>query len=182
MRDEDPDNRIGDLIRYGIVVSRDLMAGTINCTIGDIETGPIPWLHAAAGDTGSWSPPGLQEQVLILCPEGDPKGAIAMRGVSYNARPRVGNSERELFKFADNAVIAYDPVAHKLEAVLPDGATVSIIAPGGVTIDADVRITGNLQVDGDMHADGDVKADTVSLKTHKHSGVQSGAAQTGAPV
>lgn len=181
MRDDDPNDTIGGLIRYGIVASVDLAAARITVTIGDIETQPVRWLHGPHGATRVWSPPSAGEQVLLICPEGDIEGAIALRGVSFQSFPPVGDSTRELIKFEDGAVIAYDPDAHALEAVLPDGATVSIVAPGGVTIDADVRITGNLQVDGEIHADGDIVADAISLKSHKHGGVQGGAAKTAVP-
>lgn len=181
MRDDDPHGTIGGLIRYGIVASVDLAAARVTVTIGEIETQPVRWLHGSHGETRFWSPPSVGEQVLLFCPEGDIEGGIALRGVSYNAFPPAGDSTRELIKFGDGAVIAYDPQSHKLEAVLPDGATVSIVAPGGVTIDADVRITGDLQVDGRIHADGDIVADAISLKTHKHGGVQAGGGKTAVP-
>ncbi len=181
MRDEAPHDTIGGMIRYAKVASVDYATARVTLTIGDIETQPLRWIHGAHGQTRTWSPPSEGEQVLLLCPEGDIEGGIALRGVSYDAFPPAGDSTRELIKFGDGAVIAYDPESHKLEAVLPDGATVSIAAPGGVTIDADVRITGDLQADGDIHADGDIVADDISLKSHKHGGVQGGAAKTGAP-
>lgn len=181
MRDDDPQNTIGGLIRYGTVASIDLAAARIKVTIGDIETQPVRWLHGAHGNTRVWSPPAVGEQVLLVCPEGDIEGGIALRGVSFDSFPPAGDSTRELIQFGDGAVIAYDPENHALEAVLPDGATVRIVAPGGVTIDADVRITGDLQVDGQIHADGDIVADAISLKSHKHGGVQVGAAKTAVP-
>lgn len=188
MRDDNPNDLIGQLIRFGTVKTVDLSAAKVTVTIGDIETQPIRWLHGAAGGTSSWSPPTVGEQVVVFTPEGDIGHAFALRGIHFDDFPAAGDSKRELIKFDDGAVIAYDPEAHKLEAVLPDGATVSIVAPGGVTIDADVRITGDLQVDGKIHADsnveadGDVKAGNISLTHHKHPGVQAGASQTQEPV
>ncbi|MBX9860647.1 MAG: phage baseplate assembly protein V [Sphingomonas sp.] len=169
------------MIRYATVASVDHGQARVTLKVGDIETQKVRWLHGAHGETRTWSPPSEGEQVLLLCPEGDIEGGIALRGVSYDAFPPAGDSKRELIKFGDGAVIAYDPESHKLEAVLPDGATVSVVAPGGVTIDADVRITRDLQVDGRIHADGDIVADAISLKSHKHGGVQGGVAKTGAP-
>lgn len=181
MREDDPHGTIGELIRYGTIVSVDHATARVTVRFGEIETHAIRWLHGAHGATRAWSPPSVGEQVIVLAPEGDIKAAIALRGVSFANFPPAGDSTRELMQFGDGAVIAYDPENHALEAVLPDGATVSIVAPGGVTIDADVRITGDLQVDGNIHADGDIVADAISLQKHKHGGVQPGAAKTAMP-
>lgn len=187
MRDDDPNHLIGELIRFATVESVDLAAARITVRIGDIVTQQIRWLHGAAGATASWSPPTAGEQVLVFAPEGDIGHAIALRGVHFDDFPAAGDSKRELVKFADGAVLAYDPEAHKLEAVLPAGATVSIVAPGGVTIDADVRITGDVTVDGKIQASGQIASDDdvigagKSLKSHKHTGVQTGSGVSGAP-
>lgn len=57
------------------------------------------------------------------------------------------------------------------------GVTMAIKAGGTIDLTCD-----KLTVTGDIEAQGDVKAGSISLKTHKHGGVQAGAAQTGAPV
>lgn len=181
MRDEDPNSLIGELIRFATVENVDLAGARIVVRIGDIVTQPIRWLHGAAGATASWSPPAVGEQVLVFAPEGDIGHAIALRGVHFDDFPAAGDSSRELIRFADGAVLAYDPDAHKLEAVLPAGGTVSIVAPGGVTIDADVRITGDVTVSGKVTADDDVIGGGKSLKSHKHTGVQTGSGVSGAP-
>ncbi|MDE1905304.1 MAG: hypothetical protein KGH75_02480 [Rhodospirillales bacterium] len=65
----------------------------------------------------------------------------------------------------------------------PAGHVVNIVAPGGVTITAPtVHITGNVQVDQTLTSTIDVVGGGKSLKTHVHSGVQSGTSNTGAPV
>ncbi len=71
-----------------------------------------------------------------------------------------------------------------LKVAMPSGATVTIAADGKVTIKA----IGTLAVDapkatftGDVEAQGDVKAGSISLRGHRHGGVQGGAGQTGTP-
>lgn len=123
---------------------------------------------------------------MVLSPDGDIAGAIAMRGLDCDSFPPIGDPDRELVQFSDGAVVAYNPDTHALEAVLPDGATVAITAPGGVTLVADVRIKGNLDVDGDVRArtvtgDTDVVGAGKSLKGHKHVGVAAGSAVSGVP-
>ncbi len=186
MHEDDPSDRIGELIRYGTVDSVDLATGKCTIKIGDIITQPVRWAHGAAGGSGGtsiWAPPIVGEQVILLAPEGDVTAAIALTGVHSDANPPAGNSARALIRFADGALIAYDPEAHLLDVTLPDGATVNIVATGGVTIDAEtVTITGDLQVGGKITADGDVTGEGTSLHNHKHTGVTPGAAQTGKPA
>lgn len=181
MRDDDISGRLGELIRYGTIASVDLAHGKCTVKIGDIVSQPVRWLHGAAGTTGSWSPPSVGEQVLLLAPEGDIMAAVALRGVHSDDHPPVGNAKRELIKYADGAVIAYDPDGHVLDAVLPGGATVNIVAPGGVKMTADVRITGDLHVEGKVTVDKDVTAKGISLADHRHGNVQAGASTTGKP-
>lgn len=187
MREDDLPGRVGELLRYGTVDSVDHATGKMVVRVGELLTAPVRWFHGASGATSSWSPPSIGEQVMLLAPEGDIAGAIALRGVHSDAHPPAGNSARELVRFADGAVVAYDPDGHKLEAVLPAGAIVSIVAPGGVTIEADVRIKGDVEVEGRIHAtgdvssDGDVKAGSISLRHHKHLQVATGTAVSGEP-
>ncbi len=71
------------------------------------------------------------------------------------------------------------PSGNSVQLRSDDGsALVSIKAGGEVAIKA----PGKLKVEGDIEATGDIKAGTISLKTHVHSGVQSGASNTGTPV
>lgn len=58
----------------------------------------------------------------------------------------------------------------------PTTKVVSVFAFGGISLNGDVEINGNVSVHGDVTADG------VSLKTHRHSGVSTGSANTGGPV
>jgi phage baseplate assembly protein V len=180
MRDDDLPAGLGELT-YGQIASVDLATGRVTVTVGDIETQPIRWFTGGSSGTRTWSRPKAGEQVMIVAPSGDIAGAVALRGLDCTAFPPIGDPDRELVQFEDGAVLAYNPTSHKLEAILPAGATVSIIAPGGVTLDADVRITGDLLVDGKVAAAGDVKAGNVSLQQHKHLGVQPGGGISGTP-
>lgn len=140
------------------------------------ETPPIRWLALRAGKTRTWSPPSEGEECLLLCADGQIGNGVALLGLNNDENPAPGTTLAELVEFEDGAVISYDPEAHALTAVLPDGATALIEAPGGLTI------RGPVSIEGDVTVIGDVTADGVSLKSHKHGGVQGGAAQTGTPV
>lgn len=174
----DPD----ELIRFGRVASVDLAAARCTVTIdedgatGEAVTGPIRWIEARAGQTRTWSPPSEGEEVVLLCPAGNIGAAIALRGLANTDFPAAGDSLTELMRFSDGAVLSYDPQAHALSFDLPGGATLSIQASGGVSIEGDVIVSGTVTATTDVVGGGK------SLKGHRHSGVQSGGSQTGTPV
>lgn len=182
---------MGDITGFGRILEVDQATGMVRVQAGDVETDWIRWSTGRAGATRIWSPPSVGEQVAVFMPSGDVAGAFAIGGFHQDEFPPAGDSSRELIQFGDGAVIAYDPENHALEAQLPDGATVSIVAAGGVTIDAgdggvsitgDVTIEGELHVTGDIGSDADVTASSVSLKDHRHTGVAAGAGTSGIPV
>lgn len=177
------------LIRVGKIASVDLAAAT--CTVefgdpddpdGEVESAAVRWATPRAGAIRIWLPPSVGEQVVFLCPDGDLAAAIPLAALFCDAFPAPGNSTRALIQFDDGAVLAYDPAAHHADMTLPAGATLAIVADGGVTITGDIAITGNVTVTGTVTADEDVIGGGKSLKTHKHTGVQAGAAQTGEPA
>lgn len=141
-----------------------------------METPPIRWIMPRCGDTRVWSPPTVGEQVLLLCPDGEIAAGVALTGITRDSFPPLGSTLEERIDFVDGAQLRYDPEAHHLEALLPDGATATITAPGGLTINGDVTLNGTLTASEDVIADG------ISLKTHRHNGVQPGSGQTAGPV
>lgn len=186
---EDIPADLSELIRLGTIASVDLAAATCTVRYGDpdeddggAETPPIRWFAARAGKTRSWSPPSIGEQVMLLVPDGQLAAAVALVGIWSDSFPPPGSTLAELVEYEDGARIGYDPENHALTAILPDGATAVVEAPGGLTIRADVTIEGNVTLNGRMNASEDVTADGISLKTHKHGNVQSGGSQTGDPV
>ncbi|WP_370170974.1 phage baseplate assembly protein V [Sphingobium abikonense] len=184
-----PEAAVGEVLRLGTIASVDLANGTCTVESGDIVTGDIPWIAQRAGGVRHWSPPSVGEQCLLLAPEGDLAAGLVIVGLYSDACPAPSSSaDISLIEYPDGAVIAYDHAAHSLTATLPAGGSVTIEAPGGVTIIGetgivgDAFIAGNLNVSGTIKATEDVVAGTVSLASHKHGQVQAGTAQSGAPV
>lgn len=169
-----------ELIRFGRIASVDLAAA--RCTVvidedaAEGESPPLRWLHGRAGQSSTWSPPSAGEEVVVLCPAGEIGSGVILRGLSNTDNPPSGSTLTELVKFADGAVLSYDPEAHQLAFTLPAGATLAIEATGGVTIDGDVSVTGTLTASVDVVGGGK------SLKDHTHTGVQGGSGTSGPPV
>lgn len=186
---EDIPADLSELIRLGTIASVDLAAATCTVRYGDpddddggAESPPIRWLAPRAGRTRIWSPPSIGEQAILLVPDGQLAAAVALVGIWQDSFPPPGATLAELVEYEDGARIGYDPENHALTAILPDGATAVVEAPGGLSLRADVTIEGNVTLTGRMDASEDVTADGISLKTHKHGNVQSGGSQTGDPV
>lgn len=178
--DDDIPGLLGDLIRFGTVEAVDLAHGLATVKSGEIVSPPCRWLELAGGFR-TWIPPTVGEQVILICPEGDIAGAVILRGIYSDAFPPLATDGRLIFATPDGTTIEYDPATHAMTIMLASGS-LSITAPEGVAITADVSITGNVTISGTATADEDVFGGGVSLKAHKHLGVQAGSAQTGVPA
>lgn len=173
---------IGDLAREGSVVSVDLEAATARVQLADdLVTGDIPWLSPRMGNTRVWSPPSEGEQVLVLAPEADITRGIILGSLSSNARPQPASDTKTLMDFSDRALIGYDPVRHALTAYLPAGATVVLVADGGLHFTGDLTVDGGIHATGKVTADEDVVGAGKSLKDHVHVAVQPGQGTSGKP-
>ncbi|MCW2391946.1 phage baseplate assembly protein V [Sphingobium sp. B11D3A] len=185
----DLEQMTGEVIQLGAIASVDPANATCTVAIGEITTGELPWLAQRAGGVRSWSPPTVGEQCVVLAPEGDLANGLVVLGLYSNAHPAPStNSDLVQLALNDGAVIEYNQAAHALSATLPAGGTAQIEAPGGIAIKGNVAIEGDISLEGDISMSGtltaeqDVLADGKSLKSHRHSGVTAGAAQSGPPA
>lgn len=178
-----------NLVRKGTILQVDHDRWKCRVATGELQTNWIPWL-AIAGDTREWEPPTVGEQVLLLCPEGEPAEGVVLRGLYADDRPAPSTTpSAHVRTYPDGARIEYDHASHQLAVTLPDGATITITAPGAVTVktrtatieaetatvkagtitlDGATKCTGNLDVAGTVKAGGDVMAGAISLTNHKH--------------
>lgn len=164
---------IGDIARVGVVVSRS--GDTCRLQLGDLVTGDVPWISGRAGSARVWSPPSIGEQCLLICPEGDAAAGVVLPGIFSDANPAPADDDAWLVTFEDGTRLRYDPATHALEAILAAGGTVTIDAPGGLTVRGPVTIEGTLTATEDVVAAG------TSLKDHVHLKVQPGTGISGAP-
>ncbi|HEX7856027.1 MAG TPA: phage baseplate assembly protein V [Sphingobium sp.] len=174
---EKPDMQrlVGDILRPGRIASVDHGAQRCTVTIGDMTTGPLPWLAMRAGKLRIWSPPSIGEQCILLCAEGDTNSGFVLPALYCDAFPAPFSSpDIVALQFEDGSAISYDMAARALNLDLVGAATLNV--PDGLTINADISLNGTLSTPDDVVAGGK------SLKGHVHSGVQGGTGQTGGPV
>ncbi len=184
--------QIQNLIRLGTIADIDHGAKRVRVNTGELKTGWLPWIVGRAGETRTWNPPTIGEQVAIFSPGGDLAAGIVMPALYSDDYDNPSSSaNKHKTEYPDGAVIEYDHSAHTLIATLPEGSSATITADL-VTSDAPETVcTGNLTVHGDMnilgvsHASGtitcdeDVIASGISFVTHTHP--ESIGDQTGAP-
>ncbi|WP_232503869.1 phage baseplate assembly protein V [Stenotrophomonas maltophilia] len=171
------------MMRDGVVTEVDHAAALCRVRSGEMQTDFIPWMTPAAGKVRVWLPPSVGEQVQLLCIDGDLANAVALPGLFSATVPAPSsNPDLTLIQFADSATVAYDSAAHALTANLPAGGTVSIVADGGVRISGPVSIDGDVIITGKAEVSEDVTGGGISLKQHKHGGVQAGGGTSGPPA
>lgn len=164
-----------------------------------VETGWLPLGSPFVGSGfGIAVGPAIGDQVEVQFPDGDlSSGVVSMRFYSDAARPPavpsgevwIVHSSGSLLKLHNDgsieinatAGIKYTGTSHAFHGpVTMDQtlqATGQISGQGGLAISggSGASVQGNMNITG-----GDVKADTISLKGHVHSGVQTGGGTTGA--
>ena len=198
--------RLENLIRLGRIKSVTPVKPfhTVTVDLGDIVTDELRLFNLRAGADLSHDLPSINEECIVFSPTGELALGIVLVGLNNESFPTPSlNPNIKLRVYEDGAMISYDTANHSLQAILPNGGTAILTATGGITINGDTTINGNLQVNGSTamtgnntvggsqlvqgssHSTGnfsteaDVNAGSISLKNHKHSGVQSGGSDTG---
>lgn len=109
---------------------------------------------------------------LIVCPGGRSDRAMFLGGELAKYRPKNQPVGGVTIYDAFNNAISF--VQNNIRIVA--AANVTITAPSGLTINANVTVNGTID------ATGDVKAGTISLEGHVHGGVQTGSGTTATPT
>jgi phage baseplate assembly protein V len=127
-----------NLLRKGEVIALDLEKGLCRVQTGELTTQWVPWFAFAAGTTRDWLPPIVGEQVMVLCPGGEPADAVVLRGYFSDDHPAPSNLPNlHTRHYPDGAVKQYDHEAHAFDLTLPEGGTVNIISPQAVAVKAE---------------------------------------------
>lgn len=159
-------------MRKGSILAVDYDAALCRVSVGDpddetgsLQTNWLPWFAIAAGDTRDWRPPTEGEQVMLLCPMGDPAQGVVLCGFYSDAFPAPDNAATTHKRvYRDGASLTYDHAAHVLTVDLPAGATINVTAPDAVNVntkaatvtadtvklDADVTVTRSMTVLGPL--------------------------------
>lgn len=195
--------RVANMIRAGRIAEVDHAGPRVRVQSGDILTGWLPWQTHRAGNTRTWNPPTVGEQVMILSPSGEPAAGMVIPAFYCQDHPAPSSSQdTHVTEYPDGATISYN---HASGALAASGIqTGTIQAAVSVTLDTPLtHCTGKLTVDdllsygngiagtggsnnntitGDLtHSGGSLSSNGIVLDTHTHTGVQPGGGSTGGP-
>lgn len=157
--------RLSNMVRYGRVAETDPRRSRVRVAwaagaAGEVLSAWLPWLSAMAGEDRSWRAPSVGERVAILSPDGEIASGFVLAGFASRAFPAPESSgAKSVTAYRDGAIVSYDAEAHELSAVLPDGGTASITAPGGLAVTGDTEIDGDVSIDGNLSVTGKIDAD-----------------------
>jgi phage baseplate assembly protein gpV len=163
-------------VRLGLVSSYDGRAGAhlvkVRLQPEDIETGWLPIQIMLGGQGwGVYAGPAKDDQAVVIFADGDVNAGICAGFLpsDVDAAPAVASGEIHLRAAGDTASII----------AKPDG---SIASKGAWTHTGTMHVTDEATFDKSVTATVDVVGGGKHLKTHVHSGVQSGGSNTGQPV
>jgi len=201
-----------NLIRIGVIHSVDHPARRCRVKSGRLTSGWLRWMESRAGDTGTWNPPTVGEQCVVLSPSGVFENGIVIYGAPSDVIDTPSHDPaRHVIRFPDGAVFRYDHAASHLDisgikTLTVDAAETMLFKAGeSVTFDAPlVRDTGRHTTDdlltygngitgtggsngnaitgNFIHVGGELSSNGVVLDTHRHGGVLPGSANTGLPT
>lgn len=173
----DTQRRLANIIRIGTIEEADYATARVKVRFGEILTGWLPFGGQRAGGMRVWNPPSVGEQVVVLSPSGDLAQGVAIPGLYSDAKPAPGSTGSAVnVVFPDGSTLSWDGG----NLVFTSTAAVKIVAPT-IRLEGAVTVIGNINQTGGITSSGDHVAQGVSLKTHTHSGVTPGPANTGAP-
>lgn len=144
-RDADLARRLDNLIRLGTIAAVDHARALCRVTSGGLLTDWLPWAERRAGTTRTWNPPTVGEQVLLLCPSGEPAAGIVVTGIYTAAHDQPSASASEhVTDYPDGALERYDHADHDYLLDVPVGGRVTLrCGASRIEIDNDgVRVIG----------------------------------------
>lgn len=182
-----------NIIRTGVITEINTDTWEVRVQSGGLTTNWIRWNSGRAGKFNIWIPPSPGEQVIILCPGGNPETAISAGSLYSNDNPPPGTLENEMvITTPDGAEFRYR--AQESDLTAKGIKTATITAETSITLDTPrVECTQHLKAktleltDGGTmkgnitHSGGNLSSNGVTVHTHIHPGVQSGSSTTGGP-
>ncbi len=144
--------KLENLVRLGTIaqVRHEQPGALVRVQTGGLLTDWRPYHELRAGNTRTWNPPTVGEQVTLLSPGGDLAAAIVIGGIHQNSHPTPSTDpNKTMTVYPDGATFIYDHAAHALTVTLPGGGTADITVPDRITINcktADVTASDSATV------------------------------------
>ncbi|AAS14341.1 prophage LambdaW5, baseplate assembly protein V [Wolbachia endosymbiont of Drosophila melanogaster] len=116
--------KLANIIRIGLVKEVDYEKARVKVQIGEFLTDWLPWITSKAGKDRNWSPPDIDEQVIILSALGELSLGVVLAGIYQEKYPAPENKkEINSVKIQDGTRLLYDKEKHHLEIEVVDKIT-----------------------------------------------------------
>ncbi|WP_264686965.1 phage baseplate assembly protein V [Wolbachia endosymbiont (group B) of Rhopobota naevana] len=116
--------KVANIIRVGVIKEIDYEKAKVRVKIGEFLTDYLPWITSKAGKDRDWSPPDIDEQVMIFSPLGELSLGVVLGGI-YQEKYHAPENKKEInsVKFQDGTKFTYDKEKHYLEIEVVDKIT-----------------------------------------------------------
>ncbi|KAF1017671.1 MAG: hypothetical protein GAK31_00939 [Stenotrophomonas maltophilia] len=193
------DRLIGSMVLVGTVAAIDEASARVQVSSDGLLTDWLAFTVPRAGPgVRDWSLPEVGEQVVLVCPYGDPSQAVVLGSIYQQAYPAPATKATvRRIEFADGAFIEYDRQGHQYALDVPSGGAITLriggatfkledgtatLTAGKFVVDAqETEFSGKVTISGDTSVKA-IKSNGVNIGSdHMHGGVQPGSGPTGAP-
>lgn len=155
---------VSNMLRWGTVTAvRATRPARVRVQTGEIETNWISWLERRAGPNGrTWHVPGIGEQVLLACPDGQIGQAVILGSVPQDEFPQPASSEDvDRTTYPDGSVVEFNHATSTLAVNVGTGKVVVTCQQAEVHASATVVLdTPTTHATGSASADGNLAAGT----------------------
>jgi len=162
----------------GIVTAVDELLARVRVCIpdlGDLESAWLPVVQRNAGPNQDYWLPDIDELVAVLFDEHAESGFVLGAVYDESHPPTVAARGRRYVRFSDGAEFSYDRNDHHLVVQLPEGGTMAVTAPGGLSVTGDVHVDGHVEATGDVSdGAGSLAEHRQRFETHQHTGDSGG--------
>lgn len=151
--------QMANLIRVGTITQLDEANARVKVNTSGLTTDWLPWASSRAGNTRTWSPPRVGEQVMIASPFGDMGQAVVIGSLFSDSKPAPASSkDQETTVYPDGSTVDYNSATNTLTVTVAGTGNVvinckvaTVNAETSVTLDTpETHCTGNLVVDGSL--------------------------------
>ncbi|MDE5063224.1 phage baseplate assembly protein V, partial [Wolbachia endosymbiont of Drosophila chauvacae] len=85
--------KLANIVRIGLVKEVDYEKARVKVQIGEFLTDWLPWITSKAGKDRNWSPPDIDEQVIILSALGELSLGVVLAGIYQEKYPAPENKK-----------------------------------------------------------------------------------------
>lgn len=125
--------KLANIVRIGVIKEIDYDKAKVRVQIGELLTDYLPWITSKAGKDRDWSPPDIDEQVVVFSPLGELSLGVVLPGIYQEKYPALENKkEINSIKFQDGTKFTCDKEKHHLEIEVVDKIT---LKAGGSSIE-----------------------------------------------